>query len=153
MAHQHSSKPIWMLSLVMLGLLLAVLLWPGWVQAAPLQLPPRPPTPTVVPMLDGRWDAIQLRMIQPPEDAWITVEWQDARSGWHTVTSWQGGFDSTSDDVGLKTWWVAPADRGKGPFRWRVYQSRGGKLLATSAPYDLPTASRTTVAVGLTLAP
>jgi hypothetical protein len=153
MTHEHASKSIRMLSLVMLGMLLAALLLPGWAQASPLQLPPRPPTPTAEPVSGGLWGAIQLQAVQPQMNAWIVVEWQDAQGGWHTVIGWQGGFDSISNGIGLKTWWVAPADWGKGPFRWQVYRSKGGKVLATSAPFDLPTRNRAIVKVGLAVAP
>jgi hypothetical protein len=57
------------------------------------------------------------------------------------------------DKVGKKTWWVAGRDLGTGPFRWRVYRSEGGSLLATSEPFDLPGAVGATVTVEVVLAP
>ena len=50
-------------------------------------------------------------------------------------------------------WWVAPADLSKGPFRWQVYQSRGGKRLAESKTFALPGLNRETVRIEVTLKP
>lgn len=156
MTHPHGSRSIQALSLLTLSMLLAVLLLPEGVQAALSSLPPRPPTPTAVPPRDSAESAggaIRLQATQPQVDAWTAVEWQDALGAWHTVLGWQGSFDSMSNDTGLKTWWVALEDLGKGPFRWRVYQHSSGRLLASSMPFNLPIANRVTVTVKVTLAP
>ena len=74
------------------------------------------------------------------------------------MQGWQGTLDRVeaedgSDVVGYKTWWVGEDDLGKGPFRWLVYQSEGGRLLATSEPFDLPGSGGATVVVEVSLAP
>jgi hypothetical protein len=40
--------------------------------------------------------------------------------------------------VGQKKWWVAKPNFDAGPFRWVIYSSPGGKLLATSGSFQLP---------------
>jgi len=55
--------------------------------------------------------------------------------------------------VGCKRWWVDEEDLGKGPFRWQVYQSKGGRALARSGAFDLPGSSGATVVVEVSLAP
>ncbi len=150
MIHQTISKPIRLLGLVTFGIWLAALQMPGWAQAASFSLPPRPSTPTAAPAPGG---TIQLQARQPQPGAWTVVEWQDALGSWHAVTGWQGSFDWISSGIGFKTWWVALEDLGKGPFRWRVYWSGSGKILATSAPFNLPAASRVMVTVEVTPVP
>ena len=54
---------------------------------------------------------------------------------------------------GKKLWWVAEADFGKGPFRWAVYQGRGGKLLAQSESFYLPQFAGETVRIEISLVP
>ena len=44
------------------------------------------------------------------------VQWQGPKGEWHDVEGWQSVL--TSPNI---TWWVAPADFGKGPFRWALY--------------------------------
>ena len=65
---------------------------------------------------------------------WTAVQWQDANKAWHTVEGWQGRFNPD----GMVTWWVAPADLGKGPFRWQVFDAEGGHALAVSESFTLP---------------
>jgi hypothetical protein len=76
------------------------------------------------------------------QELWTVVQWQDEKGVWHDVEGWQGAPDSliVKDKVitGKKTWWVAKKDLGTGPFRWRVYHSKGSWPLATSAVFDLP---------------
>ena len=77
------------------------------------------------------------------QDVCTVVQWQDAWSDWHAVEGWRGTLDDVSTGVsdkivGHKTWWVAAEDLGKGPFRWQAYRCGNGKLLATSAPFYLP---------------
>jgi hypothetical protein len=78
--------------------------------------------------------AITLRAYPVEPGSWTVVQWQDAQGGWHDVEGWQGTFDRENQVA----WWVAPDDMGKGPFRWAVYPSRGGQLLATSDSFYLP---------------
>ena len=125
-------------------------------RAATAALPPRPtPVPSPEParpparvpvgghvelqVLWGEWPA-------QPDQAWTVVQWQDSFGGWHDVDGWQGTFDAGA----TKSWWVAPADRGKGPFRWVVYDARAGKMLAASEPFHLPRGDET-VLVSVTL--
>jgi hypothetical protein len=145
-----------------LVIVLGLIFLPMQAQAAPAALPPRPTpvTPTVMPTIpvpavsSGGGASIQLRVKAASNLAvWTELQWQDGVGGWHMVEGWRGQLDSISNSVGLKTWWVAPADLGKGPFRWQVFQSVGGKRLATSAPFNLPAVNRTLVAVDVALAP
>ncbi|HHS98158.1 MAG TPA: hypothetical protein ENK08_09765 [Chloroflexi bacterium] len=142
-----------------LGVLIALILLPGLARARPA-LPPRPatptpspqpatPTPSPQPTPIGAWIALHAHF--PPtwpwaevhwQTPWTVVQWQDGWGAWHDVEGWQGTLDgvtvSGEDVVGQKTWWVAKADLGKGPFRWVVYLARGERLLGTSEPFDLP---------------
>jgi hypothetical protein len=132
-------------------------------------LPPRPePTPTLPPTSPALpkpqpvggfielqasfsdtwpWDTV------PRRELWTVVQWQDAFGNWHDVEGWQGTLDDVKDKTGAKRWWVAPSELGKGPFRWAVYRSQGGRLLVRSDPFDLPAASGETVAVDVALEP
>jgi hypothetical protein len=92
------------------------------------------------------------------QDLWTVVEWQGPEGKWHVVEGWQGNLDrvSTGDSgeiVGEKTWWVYEQNLGQGPFRWRVYASQGGKLIASSDIFDLPGASNQSIIVEVLLAP
>lgn len=129
-------------------------------QAEQAGLPPRfTPTPTPTPASTpapprsaSAWGAIELDAQFPStwpwasshwQDLWTGVQWQDAHGNWHDVEGWQGALDGVSVDesgsvVGRKTWWVAGADLGKGPFRWQVTRGEGGGVLVTSAPFNLP---------------
>ena len=130
--------------------------------ARPLALPPRP-TPTVVPTavptavptivppvrslspaVEG--GAIVLHVTAPPAGLWATVEWQDAAGNWHPVEGWQGTLDADQ----TKTWWVAKADLGTGPFRWVGYERYGGQRWAHSLSFYLPAINRQKVEVALT---
>jgi len=74
---------------------------------------------------------------------------QDALGGWHDVEGWQGALDKESS----KGWWVAAQDYGKGPFRWAVYEGQGGKRLAASESFYLPSSHGQVVRVEISLAP
>ena len=87
------------------------------------------------------------------QELWTEVQWLDEWGRWRDVAGWQGTLDEVQDGVGKKTWWVAKDDLGRGPFRWRVYRSQGGWLLATSQTFDLPSQKRATTSVEVTLAP
>lgn len=134
--------------LPVLGLLLisAVLIGLGSAQAAPLALPPRPTAVPTLPTNGSAGGTIVLRVVAPTPDLWTTVEWQDTVGSWHQVDGWQGTLESD----GTKTWWVAQTDRGKGPFRWVVYDRLGGKVWAVSASFYLPTNVRQPVTLEVT---
>ena len=79
---------------------------------------------------------------------WTTVQWQDAQKNWHDVEGWRGSFDQESK----VTWWVAPGDLGKGPFRWLVLEIEDSPtIIAISDPFSLPTMVQQTTAVSVTL--
>ena len=135
------------------------------------QLPPRPtPQPTAAPEQDdaptrarielhARFSADWPGEEKPWQALWTVVQWQDPDLGtWSDVASWQGGLDNVVNDgaasvLGYKTWWVGGSDRGKGPFRWEVYQERDGLLLATSESFNLPHKRRGVTVVGVNLSP
>jgi hypothetical protein len=104
-------------------------------------LPPRPtpgPTPVIVSGQAGQGAFIELHVPGARSSWWTAVQWQDAQENWNTVTGWQGTFDAILSSEGTKLWWVAPADLGKGPFRWIVYSAKDSQLLAASDPFNLP---------------
>jgi hypothetical protein len=84
---------------------------------------------------------------------WTVVQWRDARGDWHSVDGWRGTLDKIMSTVGRKIWWVYRRDLGKGPFRWLVYDRAGGKLQATSQPFNLPGRSGQIVRVQVELGP
>jgi hypothetical protein len=109
-------------------------------------LPPRPtpgPTPVVIIGQVGQGAAIELHVLAARSTWWTVVQWQDAQKNWNTVAGWQGIFDEIKAGIGTKLWWVVLTDLGKGPFRWAIYESKGGKLLAASEAFNLPAQSRT----------
>ena len=109
-------------------------------------LPPRPtPRPTSVVIIGqvGQGAAIELHVPAARSTWWTVVQWQDAQKNWNTVAGWQGIFDEIKAGIGTKLWWVVLTDLGKGPFRWAIYESKGGKLLAASEAFNLPAQSRT----------
>jgi len=135
-------------------------------QAVRADLPPRPtPRPTVPP--EPAWEtllvsvaAIELRVRFGQEgqarhwqEMWTVVEWQDAFGDWHEVEGWRGTFDEFVDGEGRKVWWVYRRDLGTGPFRWAVYMSPAGELLAHSESFHLPGAAGQRVEVSVTLEP
>jgi len=138
-------------------------------QAAPLPLPPLPPppTPSQAQAAPAKFTGgfIELRAQFPQawqwnrshwQELWAVVQWQDDKGTWRNVEGWQGSLDEVVTDeggtvVGHKTWWVAKEDLGKGPFRWRVYRSEGGALIATSEAFDLPSQKRATTTVEVSL--
>jgi len=137
----------------MLALFVALVSSAPFAAASPARLPPRPtpatPTPTPAPLprvRDG--GLIQLVVPSAQSGLWTLVQWQDARGGWHDVTGWQGTLDGDS-----QMWWVAEADLGKGPFRWRVYRGKGGALLGQSTPFDLPADIGKVVRVEVSIGP
>lgn len=128
------------LSLITLLLIVAFLRIPSGltsVHAAP-NLPPRPaltPTPTPTPVSPApNLARILLVAGSAYEGAWTVVQWQDKPGEWHDVEDWQGHVRN-----GWIRWRAAQKDWGTGPFRWEVYDSAGGTLLASTANFDLPT--------------
>jgi hypothetical protein len=170
MTETMTGKRVRICSVWMGAIACALLASPG--RPALADLPPRPtPQPTQPPPpapsgLAG--GSVELR-VQFSEtwardglawqDLWTVVQWQDPSTGaWRDVEGWQGGLDAVEVGeggavVGHKGWWVAQGDLGSGPFRWQVYQSRTGRLLGTSEPFDLPGSSGATATVEVTLAP
>jgi hypothetical protein len=133
-------------------------------------LPPRPTpekTPTSVPDIpssngspsDGGLITLYvhagpevMREIGHWQTIWTEVQWQDGLRNWHDVSGWRGILDRFSDGLGRKTWWVADGHLGAGPFRWVVYQERGGEPLAYSEPFYLPSHPGRIVTVEVSLA-
>jgi hypothetical protein len=146
------SKWIW---LGCVGLLLiALLVMSGTSAASAGSLPPRPtpgPTPTPVPVsttVGGANGAyIELHVPAAQSNWWTLVQWQDGQKNWHDVSTWQGALDEIKSGVGVKTWWVAPADLGTGPFRWVVSSTPGGQPMALSKAFNLPATQRMKIVV------
>ena len=117
-------------------------------------LPPRPtpqPTPIVEPAASAPGALIKLNIQPAAQPAlWTVVQWQDRLGGWHDVEGWRGTLDQVSNGVG-KVWWVARANFDTGPFRWVIYQSPGGKLLAASGNFQLPRYENTAVVIEVSL--
>jgi hypothetical protein len=107
-------------------------------------LPPRPETPTPEMAADPLKESgahIQLRVTPSQPGLFTTVEWQDNEGHWRLVEGWQGDLDDPGGQT--KTWWVSPSHSNCGPFRWVVYDRRGGEVLAVSQPFRLPGRSAT----------
>jgi hypothetical protein len=91
---------------------------------------------------------------------WTVVQWQDHEGAWQDVVGWRGGLDDVTVAaggavVGVKTWWVAVAELGKGPFRWVVSMGETGDRLAirlaTSEPFRLPAMEKEVTTVEVVL--
>ena len=121
--------------------------------AAAGDLPPRPePTDTPQPQESPDGALIELNydgVYVGPQGVWTIVEWQDTNTKkWHDVEGWQG----TVELDGTQKWWVSPADLGKGPFRWVIYDEKGGEALQISDEFNLPASEtlKTVVTVSTT---
>ena len=145
----------------LISILMAIILGlpsPSW--AAPPGLPPRPdpglpprPGPEMPPKQGptspgkrtsspaGAYITLDRPTTLNP-NFWTVVQWQDDLGNWHNVDEWQGTFEANQ-----KTWWVDAKDFSTGPFRWVVYQTPGGAVLAQSDPFYLPSAAFETVFV------
>jgi hypothetical protein len=150
---------------VIVCILLALVSLLSLAQNALADLPPRslphpflPPSPQPTPPggtieLHVRFPQTWLWATVHWQEMWTVVQWQDDEGRWHDVEGWQGTLDELQDGEGKKTWWVAKADLGKGPFRWVVTQGPGGARLAVSEAFHLPTRIGETVAVQVSLTP
>jgi hypothetical protein len=112
---------------------------------APTSTPPKP-TWTPVPRL-GAPLKLRVEGSHVAMNLWTVVQWQNENKQWYDVEGWRGTLDQIEQGVGRKDWWVDQANFGQVPFRWQLYQSLGGKLLATSAAFDLPTSPRLPVVI------
>ncbi len=155
--HQVNQRLALVLAAGVFALLLAALP----ILSVRADLPPRP-TPQPAPPEAGlaRLASVELQVHFGQEEQarhwqemWTVVEWQDAFGDWHEVEGWRGTFDEIVDGKGRKVWWVYPRDLGTGPFRWTVYGSPSGRLLAHSKPFHLPDAMGQTSVVTVTLRP
>ena len=150
MRTNERKRDIFLVWVVILALLAIGL--PALLQAAPsADLPPRA-TPTPVRSGGHRPSKIPLAgfielHVQPARTGlWAVVQLQDAAGDWHDVEGWQGALDG-----GYQQWGIFQAEFGKGPFRWAIYQGAGGKLLAASAPFNLPAGDGEIVTVSVVL--
>ncbi len=132
---------VW-IGLIVMGALLTSL-WQPTAQAGVLP----PPRPTLTPTPQSSTGSyIELRVPTDNINLWTVVQWQDGEGNWHDVESWRGILDEIHEHKGDKIWWVLPGEYGDGPCRWQVYDRAGGKLLATSHAFYLPTANRHVIA-------
>ena len=163
-------------TMVICGTLGVIGLLPLMTWAAPSDFPVRPtPTQQTEPALPGRptpepdtrTDStsrtsdggfielqVQLNQVwtpmeQPWQELWTVVQWQDHIGGWQNVEGWQGSLDEVDGDVGRKVGWVDDDDLGAGPFRWAVYQGRGGEVLIRSESFHLPHRIDEVVVIGV----
>ena len=132
---------------------IGVLLISSVARANPLVLPPRPTPPPTVSPSDGA--QIELRVPANRLNYFTRVQWQMSNGTWQTIPSWEGDLDgflsSGGTTLAYKRWWVLPVNFGERHFRWQVYDRPGGKLLAASATFDLPTAIKQDVINSVTL--
>ena len=92
--------------------------------------------------------AIAVRSSAPPL-AWAGVEWQDGFGKWHAVETWPGPLD----EEGRTVRWVREEHFGLGPFRWVIYERKGGAIWGTSAPFYMPLAGGEWVESAVTALP
>jgi len=145
--HQTLSKSLFIVVVAVLVLLLI---------APVAALPPRPPRPTHVtptataqsvttsPVMDGGY--IQLQLSGQFTGLQAIVQWEDGNGNWHNVSGWQNTLSQS-----IIKWWVAPADFGKGPFRWALYQDTPANIVATSASFYLPASDQLVTDVYISL--
>ena len=160
MTEENRASRIGIVSAVSLGCVLLGVMWlPALTRAAPQLLPPlttqtpyptgqATPVPSATPQATAtsapapsspaRGGFITLRVPSAHAEMWTLVQWQNEWDNWYDVTGWQGTFDEITYGVGTKTWWVAREGFGTGPFRWVVYESAGGAVVATSESFYLP---------------
>jgi hypothetical protein len=108
---------------------------------------PQPPTAELLyPHLTGAFIELQAEPLQP--DLWTRIQWQDAFGNWHDIEGWQGSFNPDQRVL----WYVGAEQLGDGPFRWLVYESQGGDLLAVSDSFHLPSRGGEVLHVEVSLA-
>jgi len=76
---------------------------------------------------------IELQIAALP-GGWTQVEWQTAAGDWISVSGWQG----TPDVNGRVLWYAGPELLGTGPYRWLVFEGKGERPWAVSAPFTVP---------------
>lgn len=102
-------------------------------QSAFAALPPRPTSPVTV-ITDPSPAGTLILNTKPFQGSlWSVVQWRDNKGNWNDVVGWRGSVVN-----GMTIWWVEKGDWGKGIYRWVVFQSEGGNLLAVSEPFNLP---------------
>ena len=74
--------------------------------------------------------SVQINLAAP---VYTQVGWRGLADDWYVVEGWR--TETATDQV---KWFVRESDFGKGPFRWRVYERAGGRLLGTSQSFRLP---------------
>ncbi len=101
---------------------------------------------------DGGTGTIALTVVNPPTgNPWVTVQWQNpASGGWYSIDSWTGPFDESA--YGFIANGVDSANFGQGPFRWVLYDKKGGNVLGMSDPFYFPTGNGNWVWSSITLA-
>jgi hypothetical protein len=101
--------------------------------APPVPVTPHPLTPQLLyPKLTGAFIELHAEPLRP--GLWTRVQWQDALGNWQDIEGWQGSFNEDQRVL----WYVGEEQLGEGPFRWLVYESQGGDLLAVSGSFSLP---------------
>ena len=116
------------------------------------EAPPENPVNTqmtvqlLYPRLTGAFIELQAEPLRP--GLWTRMQWQDAEGGWHNIEGWQGSFNEEQ----RVSWWVGEEHLGEGPFRWLVYESQAGDLLAVSQPFSLPSRGGEVLHVEVSLA-
>lgn len=148
-----SLKGLWVLFI----LIFTVLLGPSYLEAQEEHphLPPRPNPPSHESNSDqskdsvrnaGAWITLYTIPYQP--GLWTIVQWSDGVNNWLDSNGWQGSYNQ-EDHV---SWFVEQKDFGKGPFRWVVDDGPGGRLLATSQVFYLPTKADEVIRIEVRLA-
>lgn len=93
---------------------------------------PAPIVQLLYPELTGAFIELRAEPLLP--GLWTRIQWQDASNDWHDMEGWQGDFNEDQRVL----WYVGAEHLGEGPFRWLVYESQAGDLLAESVPFVLP---------------
>ena len=130
------------------AILICVLLALVMARVTYAELPPRdPPPPGKSETDDPPLLAFIELYVEPVQSGlWAVVQWQDAAGTWHDVEGWRDALAG-----GYQQWALFPPEYGRGPFRWAIYEGAGGKLLAASAPFDLPSMNMTRVTVSVAM--
>jgi hypothetical protein len=103
--------------------------------AMPANLERAWPTQTPTPDIAG----IAIRVIDPPEHAWVQIQWSTwAKVNWYPVESWSGPLSQNENGWGAV--WYERKDYGSGPFRWVVFDgnpAQGGQVWGMTIPFYL----------------